>query len=271
MVQALSATDIGIRFGGLQVLDGVSLHVQPGEIVGLIGPNGAGKTTLLDCLSGFLTCRGRVEVAGRDVTDDAPHRRAAAGLGRSFQDARIFPTMTVVEAMKVSLELHEPMPGLVAQAARTRRSRRGEAAMAARVTELITQLGLADYRNRLVRELSTGTRRIVDLACVLAMEPTVVLLDEPSSGIAQREAEAMGPLLRSIRDVTGAAMLVVEHDMPLLLGMADRLYALETGSVIAEGDPAEVIAHPEVVRSYLGDDLVAVERSGSAATRTGGN
>src|SRR5205807_2329844 len=120
---------------------------------------------------------------------------------------------------------------------------------------------------KLVRELSTGTRRIVDLGCLLVQRPAVVLFDEPSSGIAQREAEALGPLLLAIRERTGAALVVIEHDMPLLFGIAERVYALETGRVIAEGRPDEVVHHPEVVRSYLGDDLAAINRSGVATRR----
>ena len=129
-------------------------------------------------------------------------------------------------------------------------------------------MGLSAYSSKFVRELSTGTRRIVDLGCLLIQRPSVILFDEPSSGIAQKEAEALGPLLKAIRDETGASLLVIEHDMPLLLGIADRLYALETGRVIAEGQPSDVVRDPAVVRSYLGDDLAAINRSGAAGGRT---
>ena len=124
-------------------------------------------------------------------------------------------------------------------------------------------MSLQAYAGKVVRELSTGTRRVVDLGCLLIQRPAVVLFDEPSSGIAQREAEALGPLLRRIREETGASLLVIEHDMPLLLGMSDRLYALETGRVVAEGAPADVVRDPRVVRSYLGDDAAAINRSGA--------
>jgi ABC-type branched-subunit amino acid transport system ATPase component len=268
-VTALAARGLGISFGGLRALHGVDLDVAPGEIVGVIGPNGAGKTTLLDCLSGFLPCEGRVWLGEDEVSGLGPHQRAAAGLGRSFQDARLFPTMTVLDALRVACELHTRRAGVLAHVARLPRARRDEALATERALDLVEQLGLAEYRDKLVRELSTGTRRIVDLAAVLAQRPAVVLLDEPSSGIAQREAEALGPLLGRIREVTGCAMVVIEHDMPLLLGVADRLYAFETGIVIADGPPREVVRHPEVVRSYLGDDLAAIRRSGAVVrTRT---
>ena len=252
-----------VSFGGLRALDGVDLEVEPGEIVGIIGPNGAGKTTLFDCISGFLPCDGRLWLGDRELTGLDPHRRAAAGLGRSFQDARLFPTLTVFDAIRVSTHRVSVGVGAVATVLGLPASRRAERASAADADELIEQFGLAAYRDKLVRELSTGTRRIVDLACVVARKPTVVLLDEPSSGIAQREAEALGPLLLRLRTLTGCALVVIEHDMPLLLTMADRLYALESGVVVTSGAPQDVVRHPEVVRSYLGGDLAAINRSGT--------
>jgi branched-chain amino acid transport system ATP-binding protein len=131
------------------------------------------------------------------------------------------------------------------------------------VERLLELLGITDFRDKLVRELSTGSRRIVDLACQLALNPTVMLLDEPSSGIAQREAEALGPLLLRIREQTGATLLVIEHDVPLLLGIADRLVALDLGIVVADGQPDDVVNDPVVVQSYLGTDGAAISRSGS--------
>jgi ABC-type branched-subunit amino acid transport system ATPase component len=260
---ALRARGIGVSFGGLRALEGVDVDVAPGEIVGIIGPNGAGKTTLFDCLSGFVPCDGRVWIGGTDVTSMVPHKRAAAGLGRSFQDARLFPTMTVLDALRVSCELHA-RGSKTSSALGLPKARRSDRETSALVLDLIESLGLSAYRDKLIRELSTGTRRIVDLACMLAQRPAVLLLDEPSSGIAQREAEALGALLRNIQARTGCAMLLIEHDMPLLLGLAHRVYALETGSVIAAGAPADVVNHPSVVHSYLGADPTAINRSDAA-------
>jgi ABC-type branched-subunit amino acid transport system ATPase component len=259
----LAVRGMRVSFGGLRALDGVDLDIAPGEIVGVIGPNGAGKTTLLDCVSGFIPSAGRLWLGDRELTHLAPHERAEAGLGRSFQDARLFPTLTVVDAMLVSIHTRQFGAGPVAVLAGLPGPRRRAAADAARVDALIAQFGLGAFRHKLVRELSTGTRRIVDLACVVARQPRVVLLDEPSSGIAQRETEALGPFLHSIRDSTGCALVIVEHDMPLLLGIADRMYALETGTVVTSGAPGDVVRHPEVVRSYLGGDLTAINRSGA--------
>ncbi|HET7530550.1 MAG TPA: ABC transporter ATP-binding protein [Mycobacteriales bacterium] len=259
---ALSVRGLGVSFGGVRALDGVDLDVRPGEIVGLIGANGAGKTTLFDCVSGFVPGDGTVHVSGKDVTSLAPHLRARAGLGRSFQDARMFTSMTVLDTLRVASELVATRPPSVAATllgvGGTAEHEREATAKAMAVVE---SFGLGAYRDKLIGELSTGTRRVVDLAALVLHRPTVILLDEPSSGIAQREAEALRPLLRQIRDDLGCALLVIEHDMPLLLGLAERLYALETGRIIASGQPDDVVADPRVVRSYLGDDPAAVGRS----------
>jgi len=143
----------------------------------------------------------------------------------------------------------------------------GERAKARRADELVSALGLDAYRDKQIQELSTGTRRITEIACLVALEPVCLLLDEPSSGIAQRETEALGPLLTHIRDETGCAMLVIEHDMPLIAAVSDRMMALEQGRVIAEGTPQDVLADPMVIASYLGTDQAAIGRSGTATTK----
>jgi ABC-type branched-subunit amino acid transport system ATPase component len=257
----LSARGVGIAFGGLRVLAGVDLDVAPGEIVGIIGPNGAGKTTLFDCLSGFLAAEGQTWINGVEVSGAGPHRRAAAGLARSFQDARLFHSLTVLDSLRVAAELAVPGAGPVPSMLRAPSSRRAEAEATRLALAQVSAMGLDAYRDKLVGELSTGTRRIVDLASLLLRRPKVVLLDEPSSGIAQREVEALRPLLLDVRDRAGCAIVLIEHDMPLLLSVTDRVYALETGRVIAEGAPDAVVHDPEVVRSYLGTDPAAIARS----------
>jgi ABC-type branched-subunit amino acid transport system ATPase component len=260
---ALRTRGVGVSFGGLRALHNVSIHAAPGEIVGIIGPNGAGKTTLFDCLSGFIACDGRVWVGDGEVTHRAPHERAAAGLGRSFQDARLFHSMTVLDTLRIASELKMRHADSLSSLLSLPHSRRAEHRATQTALDLIDAMGLGAYRDKFVKELSTGTRRIVDIAGVVIQRPAVVLLDEPSSGIAQRETEALGPLLVSLRDRIGCALVVIEHDMPLLLSIAQRVYALETGKVIATGAPNAVVRHPEVVRSYLGDDPRAIARSGT--------
>jgi ABC-type branched-subunit amino acid transport system ATPase component len=262
-VPALECTSLVKRFGGIRAVDEVNLTVMPHEVVGLIGHNGAGKTTLFDVVSGFLTPDGgRIRIFGEDVTDYPPYRRARTGLGRSFQEARLYPSLTVVETISVALERHLASREPFAAAFRMPAATDSEAAVAERVDEVIEQLGLTAFRQRPTGELSTGTRRIVELACVLAQRPSLLLLDEPSGGVAQAETEALGPLLREVAADTECTMVVIEHDMAMISALCDRLVALELGAVIAEGTPAEVLSHPEVVASYLGTDAETVARSG---------
>jgi len=251
-----SIEDISLRFGGLQVLDDVSFHVDQGEIVGLIGPNGAGKTTLFDVISGFhRPARGRIWFQGVDLVEEKPFRRAWLGLGRTFQTARLFQNETVLDVVKTACHRHMrggAVRGVLSGAWGSRRSTAEEAEVDAKSTAIIERVGLNDYAGKLCSELSYGTLRLTELATILAMEPDLVLLDEPSSGIAQRETEALGPLLLELREELGATFLIIEHDMPLVMGISDRVVALAAGQVLAEGTPEEIQANAQVVEAYLG-------------------
>ena len=258
----LRTDGLTIGFGGNVAVNGVTLEVLAGEIVGIIGPNGAGKTTLFDLLSGYLPPdHGTVHLGHVDLTGANPEQRARAGLGRSFQDARLFPGLTVLEAIAVACERWVEVRDPMSAALRLPWAYDSEAHVRTRVAELIELLGLGPHRSKLIRELSTGTRRVVDLACLLAHRPTVILLDEPSSGIAQRESEALAPLLQRIRDDTGASLVIVEHDIPLVRSVSDRMVAMDRGAIIANGRPEEVLAHPLVIEAYLGVDATVIERS----------
>ncbi|MBL8774998.1 MAG: ATP-binding cassette domain-containing protein [Acidimicrobiales bacterium] len=262
--EALRCTAVGVHFGGLVANDAIDLVVRPGEIVGLIGTNGAGKSTLMNAIGGFVPATGTIELLGTPVHGKSAAARSRLGLGRTFQAARLFPELTVREAVQVALEARGRTSLLEVslfspRAARAERRKRSDAA------ELIDFLGLGRYADQPVASLSTGTRRIVELAGLLALDARVLCLDEPTAGVAQREAEAMGPLLVEIRRQLGASMLVIEHDMPLIMGMSDRVYCLELGKVIAEGDPVSVRNDPVVVASYLGTDERAIARSGAIA------
>lgn len=260
----LEVTEIAVAFGGNRAVNGTTFVVRPHEIVGMIGPNGAGKTTIFDLISGFVPVdSGRIELQGRDITNLGASDRAGAGLGRSFQDARLFPDMTVRETLAVALERWVKSRSALSAALRLPAVYDDEERTALRVHELIELMNLGDYQNSFVRELSTGTRRVVDLACIAAHRPVMVLLDEPSSGIAQREVEALGPVLRRLRDEMGASLLVIEHDIPLISSISDRLVALDQGAVLAEGPPADVLNHADVIESYLGNNAAARERSGT--------
>ena len=254
------------RFGGITAVNDVDLQLREGQILGLIGHNGAGKTTLVDCISGFLEIdSGRIFVRGHDVTDWAPHERARGGVARSFQDALLYPSLTVAETIAVARERHLDSTDMVAAAFQLPASYESELAVSAKVDELIELMGLGAFRQKLTGELSTGTRRIVDLACILAQDPKVLMLDEPSGGVAQKETEALGPLLIRVREQIGCSVVVIEHDMPLLRTICDEMIALELGGVIAQGTPEEVLEHPLVIESYLGTDDTAINRSGAVA------
>jgi branched-chain amino acid transport system ATP-binding protein len=257
-------TDIRVSYGGIVAVDDVSFDVAPGQILGLIGPNGAGKTTLFDAICGFAAMdSGRIQLGDRDITNLSPPERSRAGLGRSFQDAKLFGSLTVAETLACAFERKLGSQGPVSSALGLPWVWSTERELAKRIDSLIDLLGLGAFYDKFVSELSTGSRRIVDLACVLAHNPSVLLLDEPSSGIAQKETEALGPLLRRIQDATGCTMLLIEHDMPLVTSVSDELIALETGRVIARGSPKAVTNDPLVVEAYLGTDERVVARSGS--------
>jgi ABC-type branched-subunit amino acid transport system ATPase component/predicted MFS family arabinose efflux permease len=270
--EVLVVRNVTKRFGGIRAVDDATITVREHEIVGLIGPNGAGKTTIFDLISGFLVPDGgRIFLGDTELTDMGPDRRAWLGLGRSFQDARLVPSLTVAENIALGLERHldvrDPLASLLGLPAVVDL----EEDVAWSVRDLIELMNLGAYRDKFVRELSTGTRRIVDLAMCIAHEPKVLLLDEPSSGIAQRETEALGPLLQRIQREADCALLVIEHDMPLITSISDRMYALELGHPIVEGTPDEVISDPQVVTSYLGGDMASINRSGAATANGNGS
>ena len=254
------------RFGGISAVTDVSFHLDPGKILGLIGPNGAGKTTIFDLVSGLLPLdAGRIRFRGKDITKWGPDRRAALGLGRSFQDARIFPSLSVAENVAIGLERHLEVRDHLAALLNLPAMQEMEEDIAWTVEDLIELMNLGAFRDKFVAELSTGSRRIVDLAMAIAHDPTVLILDEPSSGIAQRETEALGPLLKRIQGETGCAMLIIEHDMPLITSVSDEILALELGQTVLRGTPEEVISDPRVISAYLGGDVDVINRSGASS------
>jgi ABC-type branched-subunit amino acid transport system ATPase component len=258
----LAVEDLRVAFGGNLAVDHVTLSVGGGEIVGLIGSNGAGKSTLMNAVGGFVPATGSVCLGNEEVGDKSPAHRAARGLGRTFQSATLFPELTVTETLLVALESKKGTGALstaLALPRATRRSRRDRA----EVADLVELLGLTHWGDHHIGDLSTGTRRVVELAGLLALNAKVLCLDEPTAGLAQRETEAFGPLIVDVQRQLGASVLLIEHDMPLILGISDRVYCLEAGSVIAEGAPAEVRENPRVIASYLGTDERAINRSGA--------
>jgi len=242
--------DVTVRFGGVVAVDNVSLDVMPGEVVGIIGPNGAGKTTLLDAVCGWapLTA-GRVTLDGADVTGVLPWKRARLGLGRSFQDARLYPTMTVRETLQSAFHARH-RNGVVAEGLRLPDAQAEEEEVAAAAISLLELVDLGRYLDHRVAELSFGTTRAVELAWLAARRPKVLLLDEPASGLQQSEVRVLGGLIERIRG--DAAVVVIDHDVPFVSGLAPRLVAMDLGRVVADGPSTSVLADPGVIESYLG-------------------
>lgn len=238
-------------FGGFRAVSNLTFHVDTGEIVGLVGPNGAGKTTTFNLITGFLRpTSGRVWFRGQDVTGLPPHRLARLGLVRTFQQTRVFSRLSVEDNVRLALHRHEP-GGLRRTLFGSRAAE--EATLERRAREVLEFTGLWDRRHRRADELPYGDQRVLGVAMALAVEPLLLLLDEPLAGMNATEAEATIRLVRTIRD-QGVAVLIIDHHMETLMRHCDRLVVLHHGEKLAEGPPAQVRSNPEVIRTYLGDE-----------------
>lgn len=248
----LRVQDIGVRFGGIVALDGVSFDVDPGGIVGLIGPNGAGKTTLFNCLSRLYPWqRGEIYFAGEALRSVARHKVADLGIGRTFQNLALFRTMSVLDNVMVGCHCRT-RTGFLRNALRTPLVSREENEIREQAAELLALLDLSPVAAARVGDLPFGTQKRVELARALASRPKLLLLDEPASGLNHEEVGHLGALIRSIRDKLRLTVLLVEHHMGLVMSISDRVVALNFGRKIAEGSPAEVRAAPDVIKAYLG-------------------
>jgi ABC-type branched-subunit amino acid transport system ATPase component/ABC-type branched-subunit amino acid transport system permease subunit len=247
----LEVSGIDVRFGGLQAVDGASLRVDRGTIVGLMGPNGAGKTTLFNAISGALTPdAGTVRFLGEDVSGLPSHARAARGMGRTFQLIGLAKDQSVYENLLIAQHLATPYG--VLSALTTLGSRWWERDVRDRADRTLEGLGFQRFRDTPVGRLSHGQQRIVEIGCCLVTSPELVMLDEPSAGMSPAAAEDLAATLLDIRDSLGRTVLLIEHNVPLVLGTADELYVMDAGRVIADGEPAEVVTRPDVVTAYLG-------------------
>ena len=248
----LTVSGVTVRFGGLVAVNDVSLEARQGEVVGLIGTNGAGKSTLLNAISGFVrTTAGTITFDGTALDPLPPYQRSRLGIGRVFQDARLYPDLTPGEAIAIALEATERSE-LVPSALSLPPSRQAEWRKQRRTSELVDLLGLGPIADRQIGELSTGSRRLVEIACLLAVDARLLLLDEPMAGVAHHETQRFVSLILRAREELDATVLIIEHDMSVIMSMSERLYCMGAGRVIAEGDPEAVRHDPDVIAAYLG-------------------
>jgi len=250
----LEAQGVTVRFGGVVALDDVSLRVPEGSTVGLVGPNGAGKTTLFGVLSGLLRPKaGRVTMSGVDVTSRSPQHRARKGLSRTFQRMELFTELTVREHLVLARRVKEGRERLLGMARDlTGFGERPGPGEEEKVEEILALLGLEDVADRPALAIPLGTGRLLEVARALAAEPTVMLLDEPSSGLDALETEQLGEALRRVRTERGIAFVLVEHNVEFVLGLSDRITVLDFGKLIADGTPDEIRTSPEVQAAYFG-------------------
>ena len=270
----LGVAGVSVRFGGVQALDGVTFSAEPGAIVGLIGANGSGKTTTLDVISGLVRPQaGTVRLDGVDLVEYLPEERLGVGMVRSFQDCRLYPELTVLDVLLLSEDARHEV-AVLSTTLRLPGARRSERRKLEAADQVIAAFGLERFRQHRTAELSTGTRRVVDLASIVLAQPRLLLLDEPTAGIAQREAEAFIPLLRRLHEVADTTIVLVEHDVPLVFELCSTVIVMELGQVVAVGPPDQVRADPKALAAYLGASDEALLASGPVAEdggRSGGN
>lgn len=257
----LEARAIGLKFGAVEALKDVSVSIAAGDVHALIGPNGAGKSSLLNCLSGFYRpWTGAVLFEGRDISSTRPPERAAVGIARTFQGIQTYPSMTARE--NILTGFHNRMKGGVfAGLFRTPAAVRQEEEMTAKAEEIIDFLELEQDRHRAVGDMSYGLRKRVDLGRALALDPKILVMDEPMAGMSPEEKGDLARFILDIRDHFGIPVVLVEHDMDVVMDISDRVTVLEFGQAIAEGTPSEVANDPRVIAAYLGSDTDGEEEA----------
>jgi branched-chain amino acid transport system ATP-binding protein len=251
----LEVENMGMRFGGLQALEAVTVNVPEWEIVGLIGPNGAGKTTLFNCVTGlYQPNTGTVKHRDRDISILPTHRRIAGGIGRTFQNIGLVKGLTVLENCMVAQHSRIGY-GAVSGTVGAPRSFAEERRLRTNAREVLDFFDLVNLENSRLDGLPYGTLKLIEIATVLATDPDILLLDEPSSGMGPDEAQALGERLLKLRKMLNLTMLMIEHHVPLVVDVCDYVYVLNFGKVLADGKPKQIQNHPEVVAAYLGGEV----------------
>lgn len=249
----LSVKDLSMRFGGLLAVDGVSIDLDEKQILGIIGPNGAGKTTVFNCISGFYTpTGGSIALRGESIAGLGSHKVACKGVVRTFQNVRLFKRMTVLENLMVA-QHQKARVSVLAGLFNTSSFRRQEAEAIERSMHWLDYIGLRDFANREAGNLAYGHQRRLEIARCMITEPRVLMLDEPAAGLNPQEKIDLQGLIRQLRDQYGVAILLIEHDMGLVMGVSERITVMEYGKPIAHGTPEEVKNNERVIKAYLGE------------------
>ena len=249
----LKANDLSIEFGGLHAVEDFNIEIRDGELVGMIGPNGAGKTTVFNLITGvYKPTKGTIELCGNDVTKYSPHKRVEIGIARTFQNIRLFKRMSVLDNVKVTMNVHMKY-GFFASIFKTKKYKEEERQADELAHQVLSDLGLDEYADELASNLPYGKQRKLEIARALAARPKVLCLDEPAAGMNPNETQELMDTIQHIREKYALAILLIEHDMRLVMGICERITVLNFGKQIANGTPDEIKNNPEVISAYLGE------------------
>ncbi|SDE77972.1 ABC transporter ATP-binding protein [Sporomusa acidovorans] len=251
----LKTTKLSIVFGGLRAVSNFEMEIAPGELIGLIGPNGAGKTTAFNLLTGvYEPTEGGIEFDGKSLVGLKPYQITQRGIARTFQNIRLFADLTVLDNVKIAYHFHVKY-GLMEAMFRVGRYHREEAEIEEKAIRFLEIFQLADKKDEIAKNLPYGEQRRLEIARALAAEPKLLLLDEPAAGMNPQETQQLMEMIRWIRKEFNLTILLIEHDMSLVMGVCERIYVLDYGSIIAQGTPQEIKNNPRVIEAYLGEEV----------------